>query len=38
MIQQIVIYEGQNGSTKLDVHLEAETVAFYDLDPILYAG
>lgn len=26
MTQQIVIYEGQNGSTKLEVHLEAETV------------
>lgn len=26
MNQQIVIYEGQNGSTNLEVHLEAETV------------
>ena len=26
MPRQIIIYEGQNGATRLEVHLEAETV------------
>lgn len=26
MSEQIIIYEGQNGATRLEVHLEAETV------------